>query len=501
MDAFLVPKAAAAAPKENKEMVAPKVVVAPAAVAVSASASPEKGAAGSAEALMQQLRDLVAAAEPAQGEALVAELKALATACGSVVAEKRRAASAADFGETRFKAEASCVQPRGKLSLRLGGSSLCAVDAKKGEAKFEVAFADCRVVLVVPPVEASKPGAAGTLVLGAVPRPAARAPGGDGPTTREMVDAYKKASLAVALADKAAKEPLDGARVAAAFPGLGVLGGATVGDALPQVLARACGVAAEPVLRGAPGAGTTYLASPASRAPYVRANLGSSQGHLHLTKHGLFFHKSPCLFLPVAMIAAISCGRAGAANCSSFDLVVEMEDPFATAPAADDDAAAAKKPPTFEFANVNKDELPEVQRFIADVVLEARAKALKAGDRAPSDDAHADAAAAAAAADDDDDDDDDDEDFDPDARASDSDDDDSDDDAPGDAASPDETDSDANDGATANEADGDDDDGDFDSEDSDDSEDDASDDGLKPGGLEDPEIEAPKHKKRRCADA
>ena len=467
------PAAAVAAPEKPA---APSPVAVAAPKPVSAATSPEKPA--TASALMEQLQALVAAAEPGAAKQLVGELKALVAACADVVAAKEQRKSAQAMGAVKFEfPELGCVQPRGKLALRVGETALCCVDPKKGDTKFEASFADVRAVLVVPPVESSKPGEAATLVLAAMPRPP---PLAEPPSTKQMVDAYKKASLTASLADKVARVPLDAAALGRAFPQLRILGGATLGDALPEALARAtaCG-AVEPVLKGAPGAGTTFFASLGTRAPYVRANLGSSQGHLHLTAAGLFFHKSPCLFLPVSLIASIACGRAGAANCSSFDLVVEMENPYG----GDGDGDGAKKPPTFEFANVNKDELPEIQRFIRDVILKARDKALKAA-KGDAGDAAADDAA--------DDSDDDDDDFDPDKDSDDSDESDDDDEEKpaGDAAAADDTDSDREGG-------GDDDDGDFESDDSDDSEDDASDDGLKPGGLEDEKIEAPKNKKRR----
>ena len=137
---------------------------------------------------------------------------------------------------------------------------MCIRDSpKKGDTKFEASFADVRAVLVVPPVESSKPGEAATLVLAAMPRPP---PLAEPPSTKQMVDAYKKASLTASLADKVARVPLDAAALGRAFPQLRILGGATLGDALPEALARAtaCG-AVEPVLKGAPGAGTTFFAA------------------------------------------------------------------------------------------------------------------------------------------------------------------------------------------------------------------------------------------------
>jgi len=447
--------------------------------AVSTTASPEKTPSATAADLLAQFKALVAAAEPSAGEALVGELRALVGDCAAVVAAKRSAASAATLGGVKWSVDATCIAPRGRHSLRFADGGLCVVDAKKGETRFEAPHDRILGVCVFPPVERSAPGAAATCLVAAAAAPPPLAAGA-APTARQVVDAYKRASLVVALDDKVAKGPWDAAAAAAAFPGLDAKG-ETLGAALPDLLAVVVGDGT--VTRALKGAGDGAFASAATGCPYVRANLGASQGHLALVSGGLFFQKPP-LFLPCARIASIECGRAGAATCSSFDLVVEMESPY---------AEPSAKPAVVEFSGIPKDELDGIRAFVVDVLLPAR----KAATAAPGD--------AAAAADDADSSDADDADFDPDASSSD---DNGDDDgsyaggaeagAEGEGAEParadaDETDSDANDGGGASDSD----DASRDSDDSDD-ESFASDDGIK-FGLEDDDVEPPTHKKRRHA--
>lgn len=425
-----------------------------------------------AGALLKQFAALVAAAEPAAAEAYVSDLRALVTECAAVAAGKKRAASAKTLGAPKWAVEASCAQPRGRLSLQFGDGGLFAVDPKKNETRYETRYEAIRGCYVFPPVDRSAPGAAATCVLAAAGAPPPLPAGQTSPSAKNVVDAYKKASLVVGLDDKLGKGAFDAAGARAAFPGLEV-DGATLGAALPDILAVVAGDGT--VTRCVAGeSDRAVFASLVTGDPYVRANLGASAGHLALCAAGLFFQKPP-LFLPTNAIASIECGRAGAANCSSFDLVIELDSPYAAAPL---------KPAVVEFSGIAKDELPEIRRFIVEVLLPFRAAADGAGGAADGD------ALPDSESDDDD--------FDPDA-------DDSDDgtygasDAGGEGAEPagaadaDATDSDDN-GAAGSESGC--------SEDSSDSEEDsdASDDGLKPGGLDDDAVEAPLRKKRRRAD-
>ena len=82
---------------------------------VSAASSPDKK---SSKDLFQPIRDALAAADAAAAEALVGDLKALVRECEAAAKAKRQAASTEALGAARYAVEASCVQPRGKLSLR-----------------------------------------------------------------------------------------------------------------------------------------------------------------------------------------------------------------------------------------------------------------------------------------------------------------------------------------------------------------------------------------------
>ena len=199
-------------------------------------------------------------------------------------------------------------------------------------------------------IAAMQPSEAATLLLAAsvtTPKPATKI------TSKLMQDAFKKASLALTVNDKYSKStPCPGTNT-------------TLANCQAH-LASLAKITNRSLLKG--GKDPMSFKSAISSLPYVKATLGASQGNLHLVDLGILFLK-PLVFLPCESIASIDCGRAGAGNCSSFDLVVEMERPWDT---SDDDKPA--KPPAFEFSNIRKDELEGVQKFVRDVLLPCRAK-------------------------------------------------------------------------------------------------------------------------------
>jgi hypothetical protein len=225
------------------------------------------------------------------------------------------------------------------------------VNPKDGAVKGEFPLEAMKAAFTLPPTEKSQPSEAATLLLAAsvtAPKPATKI------TSKLMQDAFKKASLALTLNDKYSK----------ATPCPGTSG--TLATAVSTQLSTLAKVANRSLLKG--GKDPMSFKSAISSLPYIKATLGASQGNLHLIDIGILFLK-PLVFLPCESIASIDCGRAGAGNCSSFDLVVEMERPWDT---SDDDKPA--KPPSFEFSNIRKDELEGVQKFVRDVLLPCRAK-------------------------------------------------------------------------------------------------------------------------------
>ena len=310
------------------------------------SVSPEKPGTGP----LQQLKQLVATADADQAQALATELKVLVKQCEQRIVDARKAASSQNLGEVRWAADATCLQPRGKATLRVGDHAIVVVNPKDGAVKGEFPFSSMKAAFTLPPTEKSQPSEAATLLLAAsvtTPKPATKI------TSKLMQDAFKKASLALTVNDKYSKStPCPGTNT-------------TLANCQAH-LATLTKVANRSLLKG--GKDPMSFKSAISSLPYIKATLGASQGNLHLVDLGILFLK-PLVFLPCESIASIDCGRAGAGNCSSFDLVVEMERPWDT---SDDDKPA--KPPSFEFSNIRKDELEGVQKFIRDVLLPCRAK-------------------------------------------------------------------------------------------------------------------------------
>jgi len=311
---------------------------------VSTASSPEKPSHGP----LQQLKDLVAGADAAAAQHLATELKALVKQCEQRVIDQRKAQSESNLGAMRWSGDATCLQPRGKMTLRVGETAIVVCNPKDGAVKGEFPFATMTAVLTLPPTEKSAPTEAATVLLAAAvsaPRPPGKI------TAKLMQDAFKKASLSLTVNDKYSKStPCNDGMLA------------SKAAALLSTLAR---VPDRSFLRK--GQDPACFKSTVSNLPYVKASLGASQGNLHLADLGIIFLK-PLVFLPCECIASIECGRAGAGNCSSFDLVVEMERPWDI---SDDDKPA--KPPAFEFSNIRKDELEGVQKFVRDVLLPARA--------------------------------------------------------------------------------------------------------------------------------
>ena len=322
-------------------------ITSPAPPAPPTSVSPEKPINGPLAALKQ----LVATADADQAQALATELKALVKQCEQRIVEARKAASSQNLGEVRWTCDATCLQPRGKATLRVGDNAIVVVNPKDGAVKGEFPLEAMKAAFTLPPTEKSQPSEAATLLL------AASVSQGKPPgkiTSKLMQDAFKKASLALTLNDKYSK----------ATPCPGTSG--TLATAVSTQLSTLAKVANRSLLKG--GKDPMSFKSAISSLPYIKATLGASQGNLHLIDIGILFLK-PLVFLPCESIASIDCGRAGAGNCSSFDLVVEMERPWDT---SDDDKPA--KPPAFEFSNIRKDELEGVQKFVRDVLLPCRAK-------------------------------------------------------------------------------------------------------------------------------
>ena len=280
-------------------------ITSPAPPAPPTSVSPEKPMNGP----LQQLKQLVATADADQAQALATELKALVKQCEQRIVDARKAASSQNLGEVRWTADATCLQPRGKATLRVGDNAIVVVNPKDGAVKGEFPFSSMKAAFTLPPTEKSQPSEAATLLLAAsvtAPKPATKI------TSKLMQDAFKKASLALTLNDKYSK----------ATPCPGTSG--TLATAVSTQLSTLAKVANRSLLKG--GKDPMSFKSAISSLPYIKATLGASQGNLHLIDIGILFLK-PLVFLPCESIASIDCGRAGAGNCSSFDLVVEMERP------------------------------------------------------------------------------------------------------------------------------------------------------------------------------
>ena len=315
-------------------------------------------------------------------------LKELAQRCISVKTDE------ADIGSVLFEvSEVPLTQPRGKMTLQCGEQGFALVKNEKGSdvVKFSAPWEQVQAVFSAPnadtqAIEAQK--VATSLIVCC------------GQATGK--DAYKKRVLGINLGTIAESQNLE-------LPARLVekLGAEKMSkkNALGATFAAFAGHDCVSLVRGPK---PSCFVSLITGAPFVRASLGTAQGHLALTPQGFFFQKPP-LFLPAHKLASVTCGRAGGASHASasfVDFVVEMDGVAALLDDHDEAKANDVAPLVFEFNNIAKDELPELQRYLADVVLPARDKAIGNG------------------ADDAEDDDDDDDDFDPDAREDDDDDDD-----------------------------------------------------------------------------
>lgn len=324
--------------------------------------------------------------------------------------------------------ELTCMQPRGRLRGLVGTKGL-ALTTSDGTTKAAIEWREVREVLAAPSCETETIEAqslAATLIFILEVRCDLHS---TAPTTKQMKDEYRDRCICFATGKKkeAAVEP-----PSIFFKAVGIEKKTSLSTSAALALA-ATKLADKPIrqiLRGAPPA--FHLISRATGAPFVKASLASSQGHLAFTQAGLLFLKPP-IFLPVDKIASIQTGRAGGvshASASFFDLDVEMESPFSAPDDQAHESSRASMPPKYEFGNIAKDELPEVEHFVKTVLLSSREGKLR----------------------DEDDDDEDDEDFDPHAACDD------------DAA--------ADDGASNDDDDENEEDDDL-----------TSDDGLLPGGL------------------
>ena len=111
-------------------------ITSPGAAPATKSVSPEKPMNGP----LQQLKQLVATADAEQAQALATELKALVKQCEQRIVDARKAASSQNLGEVRWAADATCLQPRGKATLRVGDHAIVVVNPKDGAVKGEFPF-------------------------------------------------------------------------------------------------------------------------------------------------------------------------------------------------------------------------------------------------------------------------------------------------------------------------------------------------------------------------
>ena len=92
--------------------------------------------------------------------------------------------------------------------------------------------------------------------------------------------------------------------------------------------------------------------------PFLRCHRGTQEGAIYPLECGVVFIK-PTLFLPADEIASINAGRGGGSGQTRFvDLIIET---------VNDDKA-------YEFTNIDREELPALQKYVKGY-LEARAAA------------------------------------------------------------------------------------------------------------------------------
>ena len=176
------------------------------------------------------------------------------------------------------------------------------------------------------------------------------------------------------------------------------------GEALVAMLEMASGVAAATKSRAAPGGKRKGFAG-VGGGGCVKANVKFNQGFLFCLPDGLAFVDRPALWLPFDDLADLQLARAEGVG-SSFDLIVSLEP---EKDGADGDRSPSRAGESFEFANISRDELDGVRRYLAKTCSEGGEGAGGAGARVGGDGAEDDAEDSARA--DSDDDDSDDEDF------------------------------------------------------------------------------------------
>ena len=130
----------------------------------------------------------------------------------------------------------------------------------------------------------------------------------------------------------------------------------------------------------------------------MKANVKFNQGFLFCLPDGLAFVDRPALWLPFDDVSDLKLARAEGVG-SSFDVIVSLEP---EKDGADGDRSPSRAGESFEFANISRDELDGVRRYLAKTCSEAGDGARVGGEGAEDDSARADS----------DDDDSDDEDFD-----------------------------------------------------------------------------------------
>jgi len=167
------------------------------------------------------------------------------------------------------------------------------------------------------------------------------------------------------------------------------------GEALVAMLEMASGVPVATKSRGAPGGKQKGFAG-VGGGGCVKANVKFNQGFLFCLPDGLAFVDRPALWLPFDDLADLQLARAEGVG-SSFDLIVSLE------PEKDSNDSPSCAGESFEFANISREELDGVRRYLAKTCSEG------AGERVGGDGAEDDADDSARA--DSDDDDSDDEDF------------------------------------------------------------------------------------------
>ena len=170
------------------------------------------------------------------------------------------------------------------------------------------------------------------------------------------------------------------------------------GEALVAMLEMASGVPVATKSRGAPGGKQKGFAG-VGGGGCVKANVKFNQGFLFCLPDGLAFVDRPALWLPFDDLADLQLARAEGVG-SSFDLIVSLEREKDEKDANDSPSRAGE---SFEFANISREELDGVRRYLAKTCSEG------AGARVGGDGAEDDAEDSARA--DSDDDDSDDEDF------------------------------------------------------------------------------------------